>query len=101
MIIPPPLSSLIDFTKYKDLVKAIEKSNLTDEEKDFLKFSACRHLVFHYGKIADYYANACVEMQELMEDSALVIIDIEDAIAKGYVRLSEDIKNIVESRKNI
>lgn len=30
-------------------------------------------------------------MQELMEDSALVIIDPEDAIAKGYAKLAEDI----------
>ena len=30
-------------------------------------------------------------MQELMEDSALVIIDFDDAIAKGYVQLSKQV----------
>lgn len=31
------------------------------------------------------------EVQELMEDSALIIIDFKDAISKGYVKLSKDI----------
>ena len=30
-------------------------------------------------------------MQELMEDSALVIIDFEKAIENGYVKLTKDI----------
>jgi hypothetical protein len=33
-------------------------------------------------------------MQQLMERSALVIIDYEDAIANGYVRLSERLKRL-------
>ena len=37
-------------------------------------------------------------MQELMEDSALVIIDFNDAIAKGYVKLNKRIENILEER---
>jgi hypothetical protein len=35
-------------------------------------------------------------MQELMEQSALVILDIDDAIANGYVKLSKDIEKILE-----
>ena len=42
---------------------------------------------------ADYYAHASKEMQELMEDSALVIIDFGKAIEKGYIRLSDEIRN--------
>lgn len=37
-------------------------------------------------------------MQELMEDSALVIIDFNDAIAKGYVKLNKRIEDILEER---
>ena len=35
-------------------------------------------------------------IQQLMEDSALVIIDINDAIADGYVRLSKTIQDLLE-----
>ena len=42
-------------------------------------------------KIADYYANSSKEMQELMEKSALVIIDFESAIQLGYVKLNDTI----------
>ena len=33
-------------------------------------------------------------MQELMEKSALVIIDFEDAIANGYVKLSNTVEKV-------
>ena len=70
----------------------IEASNLNDDEKTFLKDAAARHNIFNYELIADYYAHSNKEMQELMEESALVIIDFEKAIQSGYVRLCEDIK---------
>ena len=74
----------------------INQSNDNDEEKKFLQFAATRHIIFTYSKIADYYAHASKEMQELMEQSALVIIDFEDAIANGYVKLSKNIKDIMD-----
>lgn len=97
---PPPLSTLVDISKYEELRLNIEQSNLSKEEKRFLKMAACRHLVFNYSKIADYYASASKEMQELMEDSALVIIDIDDAIAKGYVKLSKKMSEIIDKRNS-
>ena len=54
-------------------------------------------MTFNYELIAEYYAHATKEMQILMEKSALVIIDINDAIANGYVKLSENIEKIVRS----
>lgn len=91
----PPLESLIDFTKYTELIRDIQKSNVSPEQKSFLKYAATRHLVFNYALVADYYAHADKEMQELMEKSALVIIDIDDAIANGYVQLSNHIKDVI------
>jgi hypothetical protein len=35
-------------------------------------------------------------MQQLMEDSALVIIDFKKAIENGYVRLTERIQKIIQ-----
>lgn len=99
--VKPPLESLIDFTKYTELIRKIKASNVSDEEKAFLKYAATRHLVFRYSLIADYYAHASKEMQELMEQSALVILDIDDAIANGYVKLSKDIRKILEKSGEI
>lgn len=95
----PSLLELCDYTKYSKLMKAINESNVTDEEKTFLKYSASRHLVFNYAKIADYYAHASAEMQELMEQSALVILDIDNAIANGYVQLSKKMEFLAEEAK--
>lgn len=91
----PELSELYSVERYGKFISAINKSNVSDEEKTFLKLAASRHIVFNYSKIADYYAHATPEMQKLMEQSALVIIDLNDAIANGYVQFSELVKNIM------
>lgn len=93
--IKPEIGELFDKAKYSELCKAINKSKLSEEEKQFLRLAASRHIVFNYAKIADYYAHSDKEMQSLMEQSALVIIDIDDAIAGGYVRLSKNIEAIM------
>lgn len=95
----PSLESVYDLTKYSKLMAKINKSGVSEEEKKFLKFAATRHIVFTYSKIADYYAHSDKEMQELMEESALVILDIDDAIANGYVALSEKMKQLIEEEK--
>ena len=97
----PHMDSLINIEKYSKLIRNINESSVSDEEKRFLKFAAARHIVFNYSLIADYYANADAEMQDLMEQSALVILDIDDAIANGYVKLSKDIRNILEQSGEI
>lgn len=95
-----PKNKAIDTTKYDMLIKEIDNSNVSETEKIFLKLSATRHIKFDYSVIAEYYCHATKEMQELMEKSALVIIDVDDAIANGYVRLSKRIKDIVDNRKD-
>ena len=96
----PNISELYKNKKVVELLQHIEQSNVSDEEKKFLKIAAYRHYVFNYSRIADYYAQASAEMQELMEESALVIIDIEDAIANGYVRLSNKLEEIRKDAEN-
>jgi hypothetical protein len=89
----PHLMELCDKSKTHRLMKEIENSNLSYDEKNFLMDAARRHSIFNYEKIADYYAHSSKEMQELMEKSALVIIDFEKAIELGYVKLCDEIKN--------
>ena len=92
----PPIEGLTDYKKYSKLIADINKSNVSEDEKKFLKYAATRHIVFNYSLIADYYAHASAEMQDLMEKSALVILDVDDAIANGYVKLSKNIEKILE-----
>lgn len=97
----PPIEALVDYDKYSRMLAEINKSNVTEEEKKFLRLAASRHIVFRYAKIADYYTHASKEMQELMERSALIILDVDDAIANGYVKLSKDIRKILEDSGEI
>lgn len=92
----PKISELIDESKAHDLLADIILSKISGEERSFLIKATYRHLAFNYRKIAEYYANASKEMQALMEKSALVIIDYDDAIKNGYAKLS---KRMEELRK--
>ena len=84
---------LLDATKTKRLINEIENSDLPEIEKQFLIHAAHRHTVFNYEKIADYYAHSSKQVQELMEKSALVIIDFGLAIQYGYVKVCKEIKS--------
>lgn len=84
----PPVASLFDTTKTNDLQSQIAAADLPDDVRQFLTIAAARHVVFRYDRIAEFYAHADAATQRLMEASALVIIDMDDAIANGFVRLS-------------
>lgn len=86
----PESVELLDQTKTDELVRKIMAADISKKDKDFLLYAANRHLVFNYEKIADFYAHSDANVQELMEDSALVIIDFDKAIAQGYVKLSQE-----------
>jgi hypothetical protein len=88
----PHLLSLFDDSKTHRLIREILSSDVPIEEKEFLIAAARRHTVFNYEQIADYYAHSSSEMQQLMERSALVIIDFNDAIQYGYINLCDQIK---------
>lgn len=88
---PPHILELCDNGKFIRLRREIAAADISEDEKKFLYFAATRHLVFNYSKTADYYAYASKDMQELMERSALVIIDFEAAILNGYVKLSNKV----------
>lgn len=83
---------MVDVEKCNRLIREIEKSNLDEWEKRFLIEAAHRHSVFNYHLIANYYAHASKEMQDLMEKSALVIIDYDKSIEYGFTKLQEEIK---------
>ena len=88
----PHILELCDKSKTHRIIKEIESSNISNDEKFFLIDAARRHNVFNYEKIADYYAHSSKEMQTLMERSGLVIIDFDKAIEYGYVKLCDEIR---------
>lgn len=87
----PEFKDLFDTKKSNMLIDEINKSDISIKDKEFLIEAAKRHTVFNYQRIADYYAHSNKATQELMEKSALIIIDFNKAIENGYVKLSEDI----------
>jgi hypothetical protein len=92
----PEISDMLDSSKADELIQEVEATDIPKEIREFLIQAARRHNVFNYRNIAEYYAHAEPEVQKLFEKSALVIIDVNDAIANGYVQLATDITDIME-----
>ena len=97
----PFIEELYSNEKVIKLLGHIKNSDVSEDEKKFLTIAAYRHYIFNYDRIAEYYASASKEMQELMEESALVIIDIDDDIKNGYVKYSKRIQQIIEDSKKV
>lgn len=97
----PPISELADQSRAEDLRAKVKQSSIPDEIKSFLILAAGRHIVFDYGKIAEFYCHADKQTQELMEDSALVIIDFKKALQLGYVKLKQEILDALESQEEV
>lgn len=91
----PKLEELVENEKVVKLTKDITHSVIPSGIAAFLMVAATRHYKFNYEKIAEYYANASPEVQQLFEDSGLVIIDFDDAIANGFVKMN---KRLMELR---
>lgn len=87
----PNVETLYDDTRTNSLIAVINEVSIPDDVRKFLTLAAMRHTVFDYEQIAEYYSHASREVQELMEESALVIIDFDKAIELGFVKLNADI----------
>lgn len=90
----PKLSELVNTDYANSLMNEIDKMVAPKGVKDFLYLAATRHYKFNFQKIAEYYANSPPNVQKLMEDSALVIIDFDDAVANGFVKMSKRLMDI-------
>lgn len=90
----PSVSSLTDRSRTDQLIAEVEIARIPSPIKEFLYEAAHRHTVFSYSRIAEFYAHADPETQALMEQSALVIIDANDAIRYGYAKLAEALTGI-------
>jgi len=96
----PDLDMLVDKNKSEELMADIDEANVPEDIKDFLRIAATRHYKFNYSNIAEYYAHADKDVQKLFEDSALVIIDYNNAIRDGYVKLHGELADIREGESD-
>jgi len=92
----PPTTELFDTTRASKLKDEINNTDLPDDVKEFLLAATSRHIIFNYAKIAEFYPHQTPEIQQLMEQSVLIIIDAEDAIANGYASFQQTIANLQE-----
>lgn len=93
----PALPELVDMDGVERLMSEIEASGVSGEQKEFLKICAYRHAVIHFDRVAEYYAHQNAEMQGLMENNALVIIDYDKALDRGFVNLTSRLLGIIEN----
>lgn len=91
----PTIDECVDMSAVKSLISDIEASGLTPEKKEFLKICAYRHAKLNFENIAEYYAHQDKEMQSLMEDSALVIIDFDKALQRGYAEMNSRLLSLI------
>ena len=92
----PPIADLIDRSKTDELMKGINAADLPNEVAEFLRFAAERHTKFHFRNIAEFYCHADKPTQDLMEKSALIIIDFNKAIENGFVHLTERLGSLAD-----
>lgn len=95
----PPIAQLVNQDRFNSLIAEIRNAQLSKEVSSFLELAATRHLVFDYGKIAEFYCHADKPTQSLMENSALVIIDFNKAMQLGYAKMKEEISAALEQEE--
>lgn len=94
----PTIAECVDVSAVKKLIKQIDESNVSEEQKEMLRICAYRHAVIHFDNIAEYYTHQDKEMQNLMEENALVIIDFDRAIEKGFVDMTDKLLRLIPNK---
>jgi len=95
----PAISDLFMRDKERELLEEIKSADIPKDVKQFLTVAASRHIVYDFRKIAEFYPHQTPDVQRLMERSALVIIDFDDAIKNGFVKLSTRLDALVREAR--
>jgi hypothetical protein len=70
------LSECLNLDKFKSKIEAIEKSDLTNEQKELMKFFAYRFIKIDFENVANYYFfNASDPEKKIIERLRLVLCD--------------------------
>jgi hypothetical protein len=92
----PNLEELYNLKGYNKFIEQINKSKHQPKLKEFLKYAATRFIEFNYRNIAEYYSHSDKEIKVIIEDLAMVIVDYDKAIEKGFVKLFDTLENLAE-----
>jgi len=90
----PAPADLYDEEKAQRLRKSIASADVPDDIRRFLEIAADRHTVLNFSRIAEFYAHSSADIQELMEQSALIIIDYDRAVEDGFVKLTNQVSDM-------
>lgn len=101
------LTDCVNVDKYVELINEVENAykahEISEDECKFLKLAASRWLKFNYANVAQYFCKkASPAMQELLQRSVMVLLDIDDAFksevikAKSYISTLQ--KEFVKNR---
>ena len=94
------LADCCNVERYEQLLKEIDASRCGDDVKKFMRYAATRFIGFTYKNIAEFYANdADKETQYLFEKLALVIVNFDDALKNGFVKISERLQEALGERR--
>ena len=92
--IKPQINELAEISKTNFLIQKIEKLEVSNELKEFLKIRASFFTDFNFQKIADYYSKESEDVKDIFKDLGLVILAPKEAVKKGFVNLKETISNL-------
>lgn len=87
----PALGECYDTDRYEELLAEIESADVSNGMREFLQLAAQRHVIFDYENIAEFYAHADPETQELMEALTLVIVDFNQAVEQGFINFADNV----------
>lgn len=85
------VNALYDDTRFNMLERKIKSKNFAKDVEKFLLYASTRFIDFDFEKIADFYASADKETQEIFEELGLVIVDIGKAVEFGFTELNKKI----------
>lgn len=96
----PHVSNLYNKDKCNELQAKIKSADIPNDIKEFLYSAAERHTSFNFSKIADFYAHSDFEIKRLFEESALVIIDYDNAVRNGFISYQKEVDDDVQEYIN-
>jgi hypothetical protein len=98
--VKPEVSELYDATEAEKLLEEVRK--VEDAElRRFLEYSAIRFVRWRFDKIAEYYAHSDDNVKAIFRRLALVIVDFDEALERGWVKLTERIFELLREANRV
>lgn len=93
------LADCVNVDKYVELLNEVESAyksgKISQDEYRFLKLAASRWLKFNYANVAQYFCKkASPAMQELLQRSVMVLLDIDDAFKNEAIRAKSYVSSL-------